>query len=263
MSTGFGSNVTALILCYNELPNIERMLQRLHWVSRIVVVDSGSDDGTLEVLARHPQVHCVHRTFDNHASQANFGLHDTGIATEWVLALDADFILTEELVSEMMALDPAADIAGFVTRFTYCISGRPLRGTLYPSLTTLFRRSAGRYEQFGHAHRLQLTGRGVTLQGRVLHDDRKPLSRWLWSQNLYAGMEVRRLLGHSGETLRLQDRLRSMMFVTPWLVPLYCLTVGRGLLDGLPGLCYALQRGVAEAIIAMKLIEARLDKQAT
>lgn len=48
------------------------------------------------------------------------------------------------------------------------------------------------------------------------------------------------------------------MFVTPWLVPLYCLTVQRGLLDGKAGWHYALQRGIAEAIIALKLVERRL-----
>lgn len=263
MTTGFGARVTALVLTYNELPNIERMLERLHWVRRIVVVDSGSDDGTLEALTRHPRVEVFHRTFDNHANQANFALTETGIDTDWVLALDADFILTEELVAEMAALEPPADVAGYVTHFVYCIGGHRLRGTLYPSLTTLFRRAAGRYEQTGHAHRLRLDGRAAPLQGRVLHDDRKSLSRWLWSQDLYAGMEVRRLMAPGSGPRRLQDRLRSLLVVTPWLMPLYCLTVKRGLLDGLPGLCYALQRGVAEAIIAMKLIEARLGKQGT
>lgn len=257
----FGGKVTALILTYNEAPNIERVLQRLDWVSGIVVVDSGSDDGTLQILARNPRVRCVHRAFDDHARQANFGLQSAGIDSEWVLALDADFVLSDALAAEMAALDPPADVNGYVTRFTYCVEGRPLRGTLYPDLVTLFRREAGRYVQNGHAHRLRLSGRSVPLQGRMLHDDRKPLARWLWSQNLYAGMEVQKLLGGGGVPLRLQDRLRRLLIVTPWLVPLYCLTIGRGLLDGLPGLHYALQRGVAEGIIAMKLIEARLGKQ--
>jgi hypothetical protein len=52
------------------------------------------------------------------------------------------------------------------------------------------------------------------------------------------------------------------MVVTPWLVPIYCLTVGRGVLDGWEGLYYAAQRGVAEGILALRLLEWRLGRGA-
>jgi hypothetical protein len=59
--------------------------------------------------------------------------------------------------------------------------------------------------------------------------------------------------------LRWQDRLRKLMFVTPWLVPIYCLTVGKGFKDGWHGLYYAMQRGVAEVILALKLLEIKIQ----
>jgi glycosyltransferase involved in cell wall biosynthesis len=260
MARGFGYQVTAVLLCYNEAPNIERVLAKLDWVAEIVVLDSGSDDGTLDVLARHANVRCLYRRFDSHASQWNYAIAATGIATEWVLALDADYILTDALVEEMVALDPAPELCGYKTQFIYCMSGRPVRGTLYPPVTTLYRRASGHYQQDGHTQRLQLAGRRGDLRARIMHDDRKPLSRWLRSQEQYAGLEADFLLGKSGSELNLQDRLRRMLIVTPWLVPLYCLTVRRGLLDGLPGVYYALQRGVAETVLSMKLIEARLQR---
>lgn len=45
------------------------------------------------------------------------------------------------------------------------------------------------------------------------------------------------------------------MVVTPWLVPIYCLTVGKGFKDGWHGLYYAVQRGMAEAVLSLKLME--------
>ena len=47
--------VTPLLLTYNEEPNIARTLAPLHWARRIVVIDSGSTDRTLELIALHPQ----------------------------------------------------------------------------------------------------------------------------------------------------------------------------------------------------------------
>ena len=106
--------------------------------------------------------------------------------------------------------------------------------------------------------RAQVSGDVGQVTSRVLHDDRKPLSRWLASQVKYAEQESELLLGRAANELRIEDRLRRMIVITPWLVPLYCLTVGRGALDGRAGIYYALQRGVAESLLALKLIEAKV-----
>jgi len=161
----------------------------------------------------------------------------------------------------METLTPDANTAGYQTGFRFCVYGRPLRGTLYPPVTTLFRAGTGHYVQDGHTQRLSLPSSPLRLLGLIDHDDRKPLARWLWAQDKYAGLEVELLNIKPAAELRVQDKLRKLMVVTPWLVPLYCLTVGRGLLDGWPGIFYALQRGVAEAVLSLKLLEARLRRQ--
>lgn len=250
--------VTPIILTFNEAPNIARILAKLLWAEEVVVVDSGSTDQTLEILATFGNVRCVHRPFDSHANQWNFAIKETGISTEWVLALDADYLLSDSLVAEIGALSPTNDVDGYETAFLYCIFGKPLRGTLYPPVTTLYRLNGARYVQDGHTQRLKLPGTVQRLGARIWHDDRKPLSRWLASQAKYADQEATLLLSKPANELRIQDRLRRLMVITPWLVPLYCMTVGRGALDGWAGIYYALQRGVAEAVLALKLLEARL-----
>ena len=260
---GFGQHVTAVILTYDEAPNIERVLRRLDWVADIVVLDSGSRDGTCELAAAFPRVRCLQRTFDTQAAQWQHAIYATGIHTEWVLALDADYVLSEELVAELVALQPDEAVSGYVTRFVYCIHGHRLRGTLYPPHATLFRPARSRIEQDGHTQRVRVAGTLRALRGVILHDDRKSLQRWLWSQDRYATLNAQRLCDPHAAPLRLQDRLRRLLVVMPWLMPCYSLFVAGGILDGWPGLYYALQRGVAELILSLKLLERRLQRRDT
>ena len=121
------------------------------------------------------------------------------------------------------------------------------------------RRKGACYLQDGHTQRVALQGDTPMLRAAVLHDDRKPLSAWLASQDRYARLECAMLLSTPWAALGWRDRLRLAMVITPWLVPAYCLTVGRGLLDGRRGLFYALQRGIAEALLSVRLLESTLQ----
>jgi glycosyltransferase involved in cell wall biosynthesis len=247
--------ITPLILTLDEEANIERVLGRLSWAREVVVVDSGSRDATRALLARFANVRCVEHAFESHAAQWNFGLAQTGIETEWVLALDADYVLSEALIEELRAAAPDPDVAGLRARFCYCVFGRMLRGTLYPPAVVLFRRGSAHYVQDGHTQRVQVRGRVDALQSAILHDDRKPLARWVASQARYAQLEAELLCEKSWRDLGWPDRLRKLLVVMPPLAFVYCLTVNRGVLDGWPGLYYALQRGVAEALLSLALIE--------
>jgi glycosyltransferase involved in cell wall biosynthesis len=253
----FLDRVTVLILTFNEAPNIGRTLDALVRFPEVVVLDSGSTDETLAIIAKYPNARALQRAFDTHSAQWSHGLHQSGIQREWVLALDADYIVSEVLVNEIAQLQPGAEEAGFQVGFRYCVFGEPLSATLYPPHVVLYRRSQAHYVQDGHTQRVVVQGTVGHLRSRILHDDRKPLSRWLASQAAYAAQEADLLLSTPWRRLKLQDKLRRMVFIAPWLVPLYCLTVGRGLFDGWPGLFYAYQRGIAEAVIAIRLLERR------
>ncbi len=251
---------TPLLLTYDEMPNLERTFAPLAWAKRIVVVDSGSTDGTREWLARDPRVDLYVRSFDGHASQWRFGLRETGIDTEWILALDADHVLTPELVSELEHLEPPAGIAGFEGRFVYCIEGRPLRAALYPPRIVLARTARSQFVQDGHTQRLETEGVVEQLVAPILHDDRKPRARFLAGQARYAPQEADKLLGAPPGDLSLTDRIREFGWVAPWLVPFWVLVVKGGFLDGRAGWIYAGERAIAEWLIAMALFERRLRR---
>src|SRR6266446_6849989 len=105
------SKITPLILTFNEAPNIGRTLEKLAWANEILVIDSASTDGTVEIArSAHRNVRIVTRTFETFAGQCNFGLAQ--ITSDWVLSLDADYVLTPDLIAEIEKLDPPADVAG-------------------------------------------------------------------------------------------------------------------------------------------------------
>lgn len=253
------SLITPVLLTWNEEANLGRTLDRLQWAREIVVVDSGSTDGTHAICRRYANVRLVERPFDSHSVQWNFAVHATGITTEWVMALDADYVLTPALEAEIANLQPVEAVTGYRMKFLYCIEGQPLHGTIYPPVVALYRKATARYEQDGHTQRLVINGDIATLQQPALHDDRKPLSRWLQSQVRYAELECEWLVSRSWGQLKWPDRLRLMLVITPWLVPLYCFTIGQGFRDGRHGLYYALQRGIAETVLSLLLIKARLS----
>lgn len=250
--------VTPLILTYNEEANIGRTLAGLQWARRIVVIDSGSSDATLALLAEHPAVTVHQRPFDTHACQWNYGLAQ--VRSPWVLSLDADYRIPPALVAEIEAAlrGPQAEaVAGYWLGFRYCVAGRPLRGSILPPRLALFRRSAGHYVDDGHTQRLMLRGASGHLRTPVLHDDRKPLSRWLWAQNRYVQLEAGKLLAAGPAARRLSDRVRRLAVVAPPAVFLLCLLRG-GLLDGWRGWFYALQRLYVETLLALTLLERKL-----
>jgi len=185
--------ITPLILTYNEAPNIGRTLERLSWARDIVVIDSFSSDETVEIASRFPQTRILQRKFDTHRNQWTFGLKESGIKSDWVLALDADYVLTPELVEELRVLQPSAVTQGYRAGFVYCIKGRPIRGSAYPPVIALYRRANANYIQDGHTQRIKLLGEVRDLRSPILHDDRKTLAHWIEAQRRYMKLEAEKL----------------------------------------------------------------------
>jgi glycosyltransferase involved in cell wall biosynthesis len=249
------SDLTPFILTYNEEANIGRCLESLAWASQILVIDSGSTDRTLEIITPFSQARVVRRPFDSHSVQANFGLGQ--ITSSWVLSLDADYILTPEFQRALQSPDFSWDPACvYFAPFQFCVYGRPLRASIYPPRGVLYARENARYEQDGHTQRLALDGRRpVLLRETILHDDRKSLTRWFHSQEKYAALEAAKLSAASPESLPIQDRLRRTGWAAPLVVVPYTLFVRGLILDGWRGVFYAFQRGYAELLLALYLLE--------
>jgi glycosyltransferase involved in cell wall biosynthesis len=246
--------ITPLILTYNEEANIARTLDSVAWATRIVVIDSGSDDATAYLVEVRRNSELVRRAFDNHTNQWNFGIAQ--VQTPWVLALDADYVCPDGLAAELRELSPTHD--AYQAEFKYCVNGKPLRGTLYPARAVLFRADRLRFRQDGHTQLLDVAGPVGKLRSIILHDDRKSLRRWLASQSNYADLEAAKLLAVNDGLLSWKDRLRKRIVWAPLLTFFYCMISKRLVLDGWPGIYYSLQRTYAELLLSLKLLDARL-----
>jgi glycosyltransferase involved in cell wall biosynthesis len=260
MSTFPHLPITALILTYNEEANLRRTLDRLTWIARIVIIDSGSTDATLNIARTYPQVVVYHRPFDTHAQQWNFGLQQ--VTTPWVLALDADYNLSPQLCQELQATIVAPQYDAYFVAFEYVVGGSPLHGSVYPPCQVLFRRNKSHYIDDGHTQRLVVNGTSGQLLGKIWHDDRKSLSRWLASQDRYIQIEAHKLATTPAHELNLADRIRKRKLLAPFAILAYCLIVKRCLLDGWRGWYYAFQRMLVEILLSLRLIEQeKLAKQ--
>lgn len=248
--------VTPLVLTYNEQENIGRTLAALSWAQEVVLVDSFSNDATLEIArAAHPGVRVLQRRFDTHTAQWNFGVD--AVMTPWVLSLDADYEVSPELHAEVAELRPSEEVAGYTARFQFRVFGHALRASVYPPRTVLFRRDRARYRDDGHTQLLQTEGAVRTLAGLIFHDDRKPLTRWLQSQDRYMIIEAPHLLAMPPISLPFRDRLRRQAFLAPAVMFLYLMFVRGLVFDGWPGWYYVFQRTLAETLLALRTITER------
>jgi len=249
------SEITPVLLTFNESANISRTLSALTWAKDIVVVDSGSTDETLSILSQYAQVRVFNRPFDTHGNQWRYATQETGVTTKWILRLDADYEVTEALRRELARLDPDGEFDGYRIAFDYAIFGRKLVSSLYPPNTVLLR--TGRFSVWdkGHTEAWRVEGPVKSLKGSITHDDRKSVEQWMTSQARY----MRREFGHlRSEGSGLRAWLRRAPPLMPLAIFVYCL-FGKGLiLNGRAGMFYALQRSVAESTLSLMVLDEML-----
>jgi len=263
MKSVYGSqlldHLTDGMLPYNEEQNIARTLSHLSWAKDIVVVDSGSTDGTLAVLENLPNVRVFKRGFDSHGNQWRYAVEDTQIATDWILRLDADYQVSDALVAEIATLDPNAPVSAYRVSFDYAIFSRKLLASLYPANTVLLRRGHFSITDKGHTEAWDVIGPVAVLTARIIHDDWKTTGQWLLGQARYMQREFRHLETEEGGFLR-------WLRLTPPLMPIatfFYYLFGKGLLfNGRAGIFYALQRMIAEAVLSLIVLEEKLRNQA-
>jgi hypothetical protein len=121
----------------------------------------------------------------------------------------------------------------------------------------MYRTAGARYRNDGHGHRVDVPGKVGRLLNPILHDDRKPLERWLASQLGYLAIETRKLQTTPSSQLSIADRLRLNTPLAPLAALVLCLLVNGGILDGWQGWTYAFQRCYAEILLKLMLLETR------
>lgn len=264
-------SISVLILTFNEEINIGTCLESVRWSDDVLVLDSFSTDRTVEVVREHG-VRVVQRRFDNYAAQRNFGLQQQ-FSNPWVLMLDADEIVPQELRTEMLAAcaAPPPGVALFRMRRRDHLFGRWIKGSSgYP---TWF----GRLARVGRVRverpineEYHADGDLADLNGHLDHYPfNKGLSAWVAKHDRYASMEAELRAGGTAADLQwrhllqrdadLRRRaLKALAYRVPFrpllmFMALYLLR--GGLFEGRAGLTFCVLRAWYEFLIDCKLIE--------
>jgi len=238
------TKITPIILTYNEEPNLDRTLRNLDWANDVIVIDSYSTDRTQEICGQYENVRMIQNEFISHSDQSNFALAQV-VNSEWVLSMDADYIVTPQLKTELASLKTQENVNAYKINFKYVVLGSTLKGSLYPPRISLYRKQFAHYVQDGHTQRVEISGSVGQLKAVMLHDDRKPYSRWLSSQKKYARLEAIKLSQTAWQQLSWPDRVR-VLGIAPLVVMPYTLLAKGLLLNGWPGIVYSWQRFMAE-----------------
>jgi len=180
-------DLTVLILTFNEEINLPYALGSVKdWANQIIVVDSYSEDRTIEI-AESFGAEIYQNEFIDFTIQRNWALSKPKYKNEWVLYIDADEQVTDALKKEIDKVleNVAEDVSGFMMRRRFFFLGKWLRhGGYYIWLLRLFRRNKTR---FVHSHQggeyPVVRGKVKKLKNDILHIDHRPLSKWIQNQN--------------------------------------------------------------------------------
>lgn len=205
-----GSGVAVVILTLNEEENLAQALSSVQgWAREVFVLDSFSTDHTVEI-ARRFNCTIVQNKFEDFAKQRNFAIEQLPIQSEWILFLDADEWLTDELkreIDETIAGNPSEN--GYFIKRRVIWMGKWIRRGYYPTwILRLFRRKNGRCEDRAVNEHLLVEGTTGYLRHDFIHEDRKGIDDWIAKHNRYATREAHELIKQESQLQQVEIKAR-------------------------------------------------------
>ena len=265
---------TVLILTFNSRDSVGKTLAAVGPLSDdIHVIDSGSTDGTIELVESFGATMHMH-PFRNYGDQRNWAMDTIPGKYGWQLHLDADEKISDELREEIMRLPEDGPVDGYFLARYMRFMNRRLRHNLAPTWhMRLFRRGMGRCELREYDQHFWCKGTTARLRGEMIDDISMSLSEWTFRHNRWADAEVRELLANaesgridgklSGNIVERKRFYRKLYNGSPLLLRALGLFFFRyvlkgGFLDGMEGLIFcALQTLWFRFLVDAKLYEAR------
>lgn len=162
--------ISAVIVCYNEEQNIERCLKSLNWSDEIVIVDSLSTDGTVELCKKYT-TRIYQREWPGYVQQKGYAV--SLAKNEWVFSLDSDEVVTEELRDELLTRlsEDKNEFDGYyVRRHTFYLNRWIDHGGWYPDYKLrLFKKSEVFYGGENPHDKYFVNGKTAKLKGEIEH----------------------------------------------------------------------------------------------
>jgi glycosyltransferase involved in cell wall biosynthesis len=244
--------LTVIVPCKNERKNIRPCLESAKLVAdELLVADSGSSDGTLDIIAEVGGCRLIEREYVNSGNFKNWAIPQA--SHPWVLIVDADERVTEPLAAEINALlaaGPRHD--GYdIYRANYFL-GHRIRHAGWGSdkVMRLFRRDLGRYQgESDHAEVHVASGRTSHLKARLEH-----FTYWTYDQ-YFRKLERYTVQGAQMKHAAGRRASYAQMLLAPPLRFLHCYIFRLGFLDGLAGLQISALTGMSSFVKQLRLWE--------
>lgn len=243
------TSVSVCIITLNEEQNIKECLESLQWADEIIVVDSGSEDQTIKICEEFGAKVFYH-PFTGFRDQKNFALEQA--RKEWVLTVDADERVTDDLRDEILTLlKEGSDVDGyFIPRLNFYGSKFIKHSGWYPDLVLrLWKKSRGRWEGKNVHEKAMICGKAGYCEKALKHFTYRHASDYIKRIDLYSTLLA-------GEKYRSGKRFSlPRLLVKPALRFFKSYIWKLGFLDGMEGLIIAVSSGYLTFMEEVKIRE--------
>ena len=255
MNTSERASISAFIVCCNEERQIRRCLESVSWCDEIIVVDSGSTDRTLSICGEFTSK-IIHKNWQGYVKQKRFALEQC--SCDWVLNVDADEEVSEELKDEILgilAADKQSDTPKlngfFLNRVVFFLERWWRKGGWYPEYRLrLCRRSATTWGGEDPHEKASVTGTTARCASELHHYSFTDLTDYVRRMNTLSSNATHTLLNKGKRPSLLAIMLR------PWARFFKFYISRRGYREGTAGFVVAVVEGVSVFLKYAKVWEA-------
>jgi glycosyltransferase involved in cell wall biosynthesis len=271
--------ISVVILTLNEEKNLAACLESIKWCDDVLIVDSYSSDKTLEI-AEFSGASIIQHRFDGFASQRNYAIENHTFKYDWVLHLDADERVSDELCEEIKSVTVKVEKPAYRIASMMMFCGKWLKHAgMYPAYQVrLGRKDFLRFVQAGHGQREDAGGGQIgTLKSPLIHYCfSKGLTDWFEKHNRYSRDESLWASKSSQDKIdwpgifsmndgvRRRRALKDLSFRLPFrptLRFLYMYVAHLGFLDGWQGFTYCRLLSIYEYMTLIKIKEIELARK--
>lgn len=279
--------ISVIVLTYNEEQNIDKCLKSISgYVDEVIIVDSFSTDNTLMIIKKYTDK-IYQNKYEGHPQQWKWTLDNIPVENNWIFAIDADFIISEELWKELGdRLDESNEkVAGFYIKHKEVFKGRAiLHGGVYPSYwLRIFKKNKVRVDEneLVDVH-FYVNGKTEKLKFDVVEQNSKDDSIFFWiaKQNKFARKhaieEIRRktdkvdqpvnpkIFGTPDQRKLFLKNIwyRLPLYIRPFIYFFYRYILKLGILDGKEGFIYHFTQGfLYRMLVDINIDEILSDKK--
>lgn len=249
------ANISAFIVCMNESDKIERCLKSITWCDEIVVIDSGSTDGTIDLCKKYTDKIII-RSWPGYVEQKKFGLEQC--QSEWVINLDADEVVSDELKDEILLIleDNNQTINGYyLPRVVFYLGKWWRKGGWYPEYRLrLCRKSATQWGGHDPHEKTIVSGETKKLKGELQHYTYGDITHQIRTLNSYSTQAAHTLFERGKRVNKIK------IFLNPALRFIKFYFFKKGFLEGFPGLIVAFLEAYYVFLKYIKLWELEKNK---